>query len=373
MKPAPLPDPGAARAEPVCPHFAACGGCTLQHWQDAAYIARKRDLLATSLHRAGFTGVTPMPAARTAPGERRRMDLAARRTRDGVRLGLHRLRSTDVVDLATCHVLHPSLVALFAPLRALLSVVQALRREGSVIANLLDAGIDLLLRTDAPANLADRLALADFARAHALPRIAWARGSQEPEPIAVLRPPTTKLSGVIVTPPPGAFLQATPAGEAAIVLAVLAGLKRLSARERIAELYAGCGSITFALARRARVAAWEGDAAAAAALRAAANHSQLAGRIELTQRDLARQPLQAKELREFAAVILDPPFAGAANQVAQIAAARVPIVIYVSCNPATLSRDARALHRAGYQLESAVPIDQFLWSERLESVCTFRR
>ena len=373
MNAATLPDPGAARAEPPCPHFAACGGCTLQHWQDAAYIAWKCDLLATSLRRAGFTGATPMPAARTGPGERRRMDLAARRTRDGVQLGLHRLRSTDVVDLATCHVLHPSLVALFAPLRALLSRVQALRREGSVIANLLDAGIDLLLRTDASLGLADRLALTEFARAHALPRIAWAHGNEEPEPVAVLRPPTTLLSGVIVTPPPGAFLQATAAGEAAIVSAVLAGLPRQLARGRIAELYAGCGSITFALAQRARVAAWEGDTAATAALRAAANHSQLAGRIELTQRDLARQPLQAKELSSFAVVVLDPPFAGAANQVAQIAAAKAPVVIYVSCNPATLSRDAKTLHRVGYQLKSAVPIDQFLWSERLESVCTFVR
>jgi len=91
----------------------------------------------------------------------------------------------------------------------------------------------------------------------------------------------------------------------------------------------------------------------------------------VTQRDLARQPLQAKELRGFAAVVLDPPFAGAAAQVAQIAVARVPTVIYVSCNPATLSRDARSLRQAGYRVIAATPIDQFLWSTRLESVVAF--
>jgi 23S rRNA (uracil1939-C5)-methyltransferase len=296
------------------------------------------------------------------------MDFAARRTRGGVALGLHRQRSTDVVDLTTCLVLHPILVALMSPLRGLLTRLQALRRQGSVIANLLDSGPDMLLRTDGSLQLADRIALTEFARAHALPRIAWAKGTDEPEPIATLHPPTTSLSGTTITLPSGAFLQASARGEAAIVTAVV---DALPVKGRVAELFAGCGTITFALAGRTRVAAWEGDAASASALRIAANIAGLAGRIEVMQRDLARQPLQAKELRGFAAVVLDPPFAGAAAQTAQIAAAKPPVVIYVSCNPATLSRDARLLCRSGYHLKTATPVDQFLWSARLESVCVF--
>jgi 23S rRNA (uracil1939-C5)-methyltransferase len=335
---------------------------------DDAYIAHKCDQLATALRHAGFADI-PMPQpARTGPGERRRMDLAARRTHSSVVLGLHQQRSTVVVDLTTCLVLHPALVALLRPLRALLARLRALRREGSVIANLLGSGPDVLLRTDAPLHVADRIAISEFARDQDLPRIAWAHGNAEPEPIAILRPPTTLLSGVAVSPPPGAFLQASAAGEAAIISAVLAALP---AKGRIAELFAGCGSISFALARHARAAAWEGDAAAASALRAAVNQAGLAGRIEVTARDLARQPLQANELCGFAAVVLDPPFAGAAPQIAQIAAARTPVVVYVSCNPATLSRDARVLRRAGYRLMGATPIDQFLWSARLESVSVF--
>ena len=104
-------------------------------------------------------------------------------------------RSTDVVDLTTCLVLRPELVALMPPLRRLLTRLQALHREGSVIANLLDSGPDVLLRTDAPLQLADRIALTEFARAHALPRIAWAQGTDDPEPVAILRPPTTSLCG----------------------------------------------------------------------------------------------------------------------------------------------------------------------------------
>jgi 23S rRNA (uracil1939-C5)-methyltransferase len=342
----------------------------LQHWRDDAYIDWKVRQLADALHRAGYAHAVIAPAARTEPAMRRRMDLAVRRREGRIVLGLHRLRSAEVVDLAECHVLHPALVALFAPLRALLARLAAFRREGSVIANLLDNGADVLLRTDAPLELSDRLALTEFARAHGLPRIAWARGNDEPEPVAILRPPMISFTGISVTPPPGAFLQASASGEAAIIAAVLDALPD---RGHIAELFAGCGNITFALARRGRVSTWEGDAASVAALRAATNRAGLAGRITATHRDLARQPLQAKELAGFAAVVLDPPFAGAASQVAQIGTAKVPVVGYVSCNPATLSRDARLLSNAGYRLLSATPIDQFLWSARLESVCVFAR
>jgi 23S rRNA (uracil1939-C5)-methyltransferase len=341
----------------------------LQHWRDDAYLSWKTDLLKAALRRAGFADVAVSEPARTRPGERRRMDLAVRRASGRIVLGLHRLRSAEVVDLVECHVLHPTLVALIAPLRTLLARLRAFRREGSVIANLLDSGADVLLRTDAELNINDRIALIEFARAHGLPRIAWARGNDEPEPVAVLRPPATTLSGISITSPSGAFLQASASGEAAIVAAVA---DALPAKGRIAELFAGCGSITFALAAHARVAAWEGDAASASALRAAANQAGLSGRIAVTQRDLARQPLQAKELSGFTAVVLDPPFSGATAQVAQIAAAKVAVVIYVSCNPSTLARDARLLSQAGFRLTAATPIDQFLWSARLESVCVFR-
>jgi 23S rRNA (uracil1939-C5)-methyltransferase len=260
------------------------------------------------------------------------------------------------------------------PLRRLLLGLRAVRREASVVVNLLDSGPDMLLRSDAPLTLEDRTALTNFARDHGLPRVSQVEGNGTPETIGLLRPPTTILSGVSVRPPPGVFLQATTEGERAIIAAVLAGIDgKATGKARIAELYAGCGTLTFALAGLARVAAFEGDTATVAALRQATNQGGLAGRIEAFQRDLARQPLSAKELGAFAAVVLDPQHAGAAEPIGQIAAAGVPVVVYVSCNPATLSRDVRVLHGAGYKLEAVTAIDQFLWSARLESVSVFRR
>jgi 23S rRNA (uracil1939-C5)-methyltransferase len=291
---------------------AGCGGCALQHWADAPYAAWKRDRVAEALAWAGYANPPVAEPARTPPRARRRADLALRRAPDGaVAIGFHARGSAAVLDLAACHVLAPPLFALLDPLRAVLRGLAALRREGSAILNLLDTGPDLLLRTDATLVPADRAALAAFARAHAIPRIAHALGDGAPEPAAQLGPATIRFAGLAVAPPPGAFLQSSPQGEAAIVAAVLAGLpERLPARARIADLYAGIGTLSFPLAARARVAALEGNAEAQAALDAAARGAD--ARVEARRRDLARQPLTPAELAGFAAAVLDPPHAGAA-------------------------------------------------------------
>lgn len=360
------------RVAPPCPHFAACGGCALQHWADAPYAEWKRAKLVDALARAGFREVPVAPLARTPPGTRRRADLALRRGPGGVTLGFHAPGSGEVVDLAACTVLDRRLVALFEPLRALLRSLKALKREGSAVLNLLETGPDLLLRTDGALDAAGRTALAAFASEHRLPRIAWAQGNGAPEIAAQLGPAVIRFGEAAVNPPPGAFLQASPAGEDAICDAVLAGLPaRIPPRAAIAELYAGLGTLSFALAGRARVAAFEGSAEAVAALSTAAGRA--GARIRAERRDLARQPLLPAELKSFAAVVLDPPYAGAAEQVALLARARVPSIVYVSCNPAALARDARALAQAGYRVASAVPVDQFLWSPHLESVVAFAR
>ena len=365
---------GPDRADPICPVFGACGGCALQHLSDDAYRAWKTDLLRGALARAGFPDAPVESLKAGSYGARRRMDLGVRRTKSGVVVGLHRMRAAEIVDLPGCPVLRPELEALIAPLRDLFASLRAPWREASAIANLLDTGPDLAIRADADPAPEDRAALAAFAGAHGIPRISWARGTARPEPAAQLRPPVVAFSGVAVAPPPAAFLQATAEGEAAIRDAVLDALPaRLPTKARIAELYAGCGTLTFALAGRARVSAWEGDAAAVEALSRAANAAGLAGRVTAARRDLARQPLQPKELAGFAAVVLDPPHGGAAAQMPPLAASGVKLVVYVGCDPAGLARDVRVLAQAAFRPLRAVPIDQFHRSPRLESVVVLAR
>jgi 23S rRNA (uracil1939-C5)-methyltransferase len=359
------------RVAPPCPHFGTCGGCALQHWAPTPYLEWKRGLLTAALARAGFPDAPVAATIPTPPHSRRRMDLAIRRQGPALLLGFHQ-RKGAIVDLDACPVLHPRLAALIPALRQLLRRLRALKREGSAVVNLLDNGPDILLRLDAVPDLSDRSMLAGFAEAEGAPRISVALGNAAPEPAAQRLTPVATLGGVPVTPAPGAFLQATASAEAAITDAVIAGLPpKRTARWQAAELYAGSGTLTFALARHMRVAAFEGDAAAHAALTAAANAAGLRGPVETARRDLTRQPLMAKELASYKVVVLDPPFDGAAVQIAQIALARPPRVIYVSCNPAALARDAAALHKAGYRILAATPIDQFLWSARLESVVVF--
>lgn len=352
-----------------CPHFGPCGGCTLQHWRDDAYAGWKAAQVSDALRRMEATIEAPV-LARTPPGARRRMDLAIRREGPVVRVGLHRRRSRDIIDMQACPVLHPALFAVVQALRPVLQRLTGLRREGSAVVNLLDSGPDLLLRTDAPLTAGDRVLLTALANAHGLPRISWEPagprgGTGMTEPACNLRPATTAFNGIVTAIPPGAFLQASREGEAAIVAAVLAALPELPAKARIVELFAGVGSITHALATRGRVQAYEGDAAAYGALRRAANP-----RVTVVQRDLARQPLQAAELKGMGAIVLDPPHGGALAQMPALAASGVPIV-YVSCNPAALARDGRVLVMAGYTVGSVAAIDQFLWSARVESVVAF--
>jgi 23S rRNA (uracil1939-C5)-methyltransferase len=362
------------RAVPPCPYFGRCGGCAMQHMAIPPYAAWKRARLAEALARAGYedAGAVAEPAV-TPPRTRRRADLALRREQGVPVLGFHARASLAVVDLDSCEVLDPALVALFAPLKRMLRSLNAFRREGSAVLNLLDTGPDLLLRLDAEPSFADRTLLADFAREHGIPRIACAplKGTVS-ETMAQLGPVSIALGGVAVAPAPGAFLQATPQGEAAIVAAVMAGLPaKLAQRARVADLYAGLGTLTFPLAARARVAAYESGPEAHAALDAAARRSP--GRVEAFRRDLVRQPLTVKELDAFAAVVLDPPYAGAIDQMPALAKSKVQRIVYVSCNPVALARDARVLHAAGWRLLAATPVDQFLWSAQLEAVAVFTR
>lgn len=364
----------AERAEPPCPHFGPCGGCTLQHFAPEPYRLWKRGLLVDALHRRGFAEAEGLVAPLVAlpPGTRRRATLAARRVGKQVVLGFHGRGSHRIEDLRTCLILHPKLFAALEPLRAALSGVLPEGKEQSLAMTLTEGGVDLVLSLPAEPDLRGREALAALAVAGNLARLSIAVAGGAPQPLLDRRPAQVALGGVPVALPPGAFLQATPEGEAALVEAVLAAIPPES--ETVADLYAGVGTFTFPLARRGqRVHAVEGDASAVAALEAAARTSGLFGRVTAERRDLERRPVLAEELEGGDVALFDPPRAGAKAQSAELAKSELPVVVAVSCNPATFARDARTLVDGGYRLESAVPIDQFPWTGHLELVARFGR
>ncbi|NIA70135.1 class I SAM-dependent RNA methyltransferase [Pelagibius litoralis] len=366
-----LLEAGPLRAEPPCPFFGPCGGCALQHFDDAAYADWKAALLPLALERRGLEAGRLLPLVRVPPGRRRRMVLTAVRTAKAVLLGYHERESHQLVDIDNCLLATPALAALLQPLHDLLGDLLAVREEARITALESETGLDLLIDSRHVLALQDRERLAAFAEAVDLARLSWADAGSDAEPVCLRRDPILSFGGVPVVPPPGGFVQPTTEGQQVLVDRVLAAIPDTAATA--ADLFSGCGTFTFPLAERLEVYAAEGERDAVASLSAAARRSDRAGRVTAETRDLARFPVLADELSGGDVVVFDPPRNGAREQVRELALSDVPLVVAVSCNPTTFARDARALVDGGYRLKEATPIDQFPWSGHLELVAVFER
>jgi 23S rRNA (uracil1939-C5)-methyltransferase len=351
--------PGPHHQDPPCRHFPECGGCQLQQADDEAY----RDYLASRVESAlaqhGLRTEIREPHL-SPPRTRRRATLRALKLGQGAVLGLNAAKSHRIVDMRECHILRRELFALVEPLRSLLARLLAPKRMAEVQLTLIDAGADMLLKGVEAGGLEATEELTAFAAEQRLARLSIDRGLG-PQTIYEPEPATVTLSGVQVGFPVGAFLQATADGEAALAEAVR---EAVGEARGVADLFAGVG--TFTLAVKAGHAAEASRDAAVALKRAAPN-------MAVEHRDLYRRPLDAAELSSFAAVVLDPPRAGAAEQVAALAASTVSRIAYVSCNPATFARDARMLVDGGYALEWIRPVGQFRWSTHVELAASLSR
>lgn len=363
---------GPGRIEPPCPVYGRCGGCALQHVEAAIAAEAKSDWLAQALGARGLDTQRLQPLAACPAGERRRARFAAKKLAAGWVLGFNEAQGAQIVDLQGCPALVAELRDLPAGLHDLLAKLPGFGQAGDILATVTDSGIDLVLYPAKPGEpaLADREALADFANAHDLARIAWApQPSLRPEPVLTRKQPREKFDAIAADIPPGSFLQPSRAGEAAILAAVR---DAIADAKVLADLYAGLGTIGLRLAAEGRqVHAAEGDEAMVAALRRAAGLHGL--RLTAECRDLARQPLSGPELERFDTVLFDPPRAGAASQAAALAASPVQRIVAISCNPATLARDLRILVDGGYHLDWVRPIDQFPWAAHLEAVACLHR
>jgi 23S rRNA (uracil1939-C5)-methyltransferase len=280
-------------------------------------------------------------------------------------LGFHGRGSTAIVETPGCRILTPRLLALRPALVDLVAL--AASRAGEMLLTVTDAagGLDLLVEGARPLDLGLREALARWAAGAGVARLSWGA-----EPVVQAAAPWVAMGRARVLPPPGAFLQPTAEGEAALVAAVR---RALGGARRVLDLFAGCGTFALPLAEDAQVHAVEGDGAMTAALLAGARGAAGLRRVTATARDLFRRPLAGAELEGFDAAVIDPPRQGAEAQVAALAAARLPVIAYVSCNPASFARDARRLVAAGYGMAPPLVIDQFRWSAHVELVTAFRR
>jgi 23S rRNA (uracil1939-C5)-methyltransferase len=359
--------PGPQRLHPDAP-FAHCGGCMLQHFDPAAYRAWKFGLVETALRQRGLDLPAGAALIDTPPSTRRRARFAAERTKDGLNFGFHMPESTEIAKDAACPVLSPRLMEALPTLRDLAGAALGVGGTATVTATLADNGLDVLITLEKP--LERRRALTDVAAKAPIARLCWQRGRGEPEPLLQQVAPRVHFAGIGVDLPPDAFLQPSAEGEAALVAAAVAYAK---GAKSIADLYSGCGTFTFPLAKVGKVAAFESSKPAVAAIIAAANRSGLAGRVTAKPRNLDSSPLPPEELKPFDCVVFDPPRAGARSQAEMLARSRLKHVVAISCNPASFARDARTLVDGGFVLEKLVAVDQFVWSAHVEVVAQFRR
>ena len=353
----------ADRTAPSCRHFGTCGGCVAQHMGERLYAEWKRDIVVAAFRQRGLEpNVAPLHCM--APGTRRRAVLTARREGKRIALGYHRRKSLDLVDVEECPVLLPDILAKFSALRAIAAALPPPEVHLTVLWT--PAGLDVAVA--AGVSRLHATAVAEICRIAAQHRLA--RVAVDGETIIERAAPALTAAGIDVVVPAAGFVQAVQEAEQTMAHLVLAAVGR---PKLVADLFCGIGTFTFHLARHARVLALDRDAAAIAALAAAARRAQRLRPIEARVRDLFREPLSAKELERFHAVVYDPPRAGARGQAEQLSRSKVGTVVAVSCDPGTLARDVRLLVDGGYAIDSVTPIDQFLFSAHVEVVAVLRR
>lgn len=360
-------EPSSLRIRAPCPHYRACGGCSLMHARPDFVAGWKADVIRTALAAQGLDAEV-LPTVTSPERSRRRATFHGRRTRTGAVVGFHGRASDTLVQVEQCLLVTPSLRA---ALPALMALTQAgATRKGEIDLTVTDTPAGPDVAVTGGAKVADdatlRATLAGLVETHGIARLTWGG-----ETVALRTLPLVAMGAAQVAVPPGGFLQATSEGEATLLAHVRTATH---GARRIVDLFAGAGTFALPLADGAEVHAVESDAPALAALdRAWRTAGGTLRRVTTEARDLFRRPLLPDELNRFDAAVIDPPRAGAEAQVAELARSALSRIVYVSCNPVTFARDARRLADAGYRLQTVQPVDQFRWSPHVELVAALAR
>lgn len=355
--------PSADRVRAPCRHFKTCGGCLMQHASDGFVSDWKAEIIRHGLAARGLSAPF-RPMLTSPPGSRRRATLHGRRTKAGALVGLHARASDQVLAIPDCKLLDPALMAVLPLLERIVALGGSRKAELDLAVTVTDTGLDLAvsggkkLGPDEIESMS-RLAAEGFAR------LAW-----NGEVLSQSHPPALRIGAAMVPLPPGAFLQATREGEAALVAAVqdIAG-----GAVRVVDIFAGIGTFALPLAATAAVHAVEGDAEMVRALDQGWRGATGLHRVTTEARDLFRRPLLPDELSRFDAVVIDPPRAGAEAQMRELARSTVPVIAAVSCNAVSFARDMQILIEGGYALDWVQPVDQFRWSPHVELVARLSR
>lgn len=373
----------ALRVSPKCPHFGVCGGCSMQHLDANAQVAVKQRILEDGLWHIGkVKAETILPAIYgEAWGYRERARISAKYVikKGKMLVGFHEKRSSYVADMQSCEILAPKIAKLLQPLAELisgLSIRERLPQVEVAVGEHVDA---LVLRVMDPPSASDEIALRAFADQHAIQFWLQSKGPDSIVPFHPLDAPelSYSLPEFNITMPfaPSEFTQVN----SALNRVMISRAMRLLAPqpgERIADMFCGLGNFTLPIARSgAQVLGIEGSEALVRRARQNAESNGLSANTEFRASNLFEMTAAAfEELGHFDKLLIDPPRDGALELVKSLGSAHDPRrIVYVSCNPATLARDAAELVQRGYVLKSAGVMNMFPHTSHVESIAVFEK
>lgn len=354
-----------------CVHYDWCGGCQLQHITEQTYRAFKLEHITTALNRAGVTPKTLLDPVFIPPGTRRRANFVALKQGRDLKIGFHQQRSHAIVDVDECLIITPQLHAMRNKLKEFLPDILKDGVANDVFLQDIDGSYELIftgpMGKKGEPDAVQVSHIAAMAEDLNLGRVGWRVKDFTKIETVIDRFPLIKKFGNLSVPiPRGSFLQPSKEGEAALVGGVMDALPQGA---KALDLFSGCGTFTGPMLEKFKsVHAVEATPDAITALQKANAQG-----VSAQRRDLFRNPIIASDLNQYDAIVFDPPRAGAKEQSQQLAQSDVPVVVGVSCNPATFARDARILSDGGYALESVQAVDQFVWSAHVEVIGVFKK
>jgi len=374
------------RVRPRCPHFGVCGGCAMQHLDPAAQMAVKQRVLEDAFWHVGKLRpdqiLPPIQGPAWHYRYRARLTVRLVPKKGGVLVGFHERKSSYVADMITCHVLPRHIAGLLVPLRSLVASLSIPDRVPQIEVAVGEGVTALVLRHLEPLTDHDRQLLADFGDAHG---VQWWLQPKGPDSIHLLREGGTDLAYALpewdLRMPfrPTDFTQVNHAVNRVMVSRAVHLLDPRPGEE-VADFFCGLGNFSLPLARRgARVTGVEGsDALTARALDSARRHGLEQRTVFHTANLFEIDTAWLRKLGRFDRVLIDPPREGAAALAQALSgldqAERPGRIVYVSCNPATLARDAAILvHQGGYRLDAAGAINMFPHTAHVESMAVFNR
>ena len=373
----------AARTSPRCPHFGVCGGCSLQHLEPAAQAAAKQRVLEDALWHIGKLQAEMLYPVILGPAwaYRHRARLAVRMVakKGGVLVGFHEKRSSFVADMDSCAVLPEKVSALLPKLRQFIGGLSVRERLPQIEVAVGETATALVLRLLQPLSADDADALRAFADAQQVLIYLQSGGPATVLPFHPATPPALAYSlpefGIEMRFSPTDFTQVNHGINRMLVRRALALLQPRPG-ERIADMFCGLGNFTLPIARcGAKLVGVEGSAALVAAAADNARRNGLADNCEFRVANLFDATTQSIEaLGRFDKMLIDPPREGAIALVKAFAEQGPARIVYVSCNPATLARDAAILvHEQGYRLRGAGIANMFPQTSHVESIALFER